>query len=291
MKKYLFLFLIGIWSNGLAQHAEFEKEITNWRQKRLQNLLSETGWLNLAGLYWLKEGPNSIGGSEKNDCVFPTEHSKAFLGNVVLKAGKVFIEKVPKDAGINAKNGKFEGGLIYSDQLEPLVLSHQSLRWFIIKRGEKYAIRLRDLESEYVKNFKGIEHFPIQENWKLKAKFVPTSGKKLRIVDVTGRVYEEDAPGNVVFQVEGKEYALAATQEGNQLFIVFGDKTNKNETYGGGRFVYVDMPNNGNELVIDFNKAFNPPCTFTPFATCPLPVAENKLTIRIPAGEKYTSHY
>ncbi len=291
MKKYILGILLGFCFQTFAQQTELEKENTTWRAKRLQNLLSETGWLNLSGLFWLKEGKNSIGGAATNDCIFPAEHSKPFMGNVVLKSGKVTLENVPKDVQILSKGMKFEGGLVFSEESEALVLSHQSLRWFIIKRGEKYAIRLRDLESEYVKNFKGIDYFPIQASWRLRAKFVPTQGKKLRIIDVTGRAYEEESPGKVVFQVDGKEFALAATKEGNELFIVFGDLTNKQETYGGGRFIYVDLPTSGDEVILDFNKAYNPPCTFTPYATCPLPVAENKLTIQIPAGEKYTAHY
>lgn len=291
MKKIILLIFLGLSGGVFAQETTYNKEIEDWHGKRLKSLQSETGWLNLAGLFWLKEGNNTIGGGEKNDCVFPTEHSNKHLGTIILKSGKVYLENMPKDAQVFSKGVKFEGGLIYSEQSDALVLSHQTLRWFIIKRGDKYAIRLRDLESEYVKNFKGIEHFPTQVSWKLKGKLVPTIGKKLRIVDVTGRVYEEDSPGNVVFAVDGEEYSLAATKEGNELFIVFGDLTNKHETYGGGRFVYVDMPTVGDEVSIDFNKSYNPPCTFTPFATCPLPVAENKLQIRIPAGEKYTAHY
>ncbi len=291
MKRIFLLCFIGFHSILKAQDTSYAKEVETWRAKRLQNLISESGWLNLSGLFWLKEGKNSIGGAATNDCIFPTEHSKPFMGNVVLKLGKVTLENVPKDVQILSKGMKFEGGLVFSEESEALVLSHQSLRWFIIKRGEKYAIRLRDLESEYVKNFKGIDCFPIQESWILRAKFVPTQGKNLRIVDVTGRAYEEESPGKVVFQVNGKEFALAATKEGNELFIVFGDLTNKQETYGGGRFIYVDVPTSDDEVIIDFNKAYNPPCTFTPYATCPLPVAENKLTIRIPAGEKYTAHY
>lgn len=291
MKKYLLIAYVGLCFSLQAQHNSYEKEMELWRTKRLTNLISETGWLNLAGLYWLKEGINTIGGGPTNDCVFPTEHSAAFLGTVILKNGKVYLENVPSGSQLFVSDKEFRGGLIYEDSMDPLVLSHQSLRWFIIKRGDKYAIRLRDFESEYVKNFKGIVNFSIQSKWKLNAKFVPTAGKKLRILDVTGRVYEEESPGKVIFTLNEKEYTLAATKEGDELFIVFGDATNKKETYGGGRFVYVDMPTSGDEVIIDFNKAFNPPCVFTPFATCPLPVAENKLSIEIPAGEKYTSHY
>ena len=287
---FFFAFALLLPSLGFGQSFD-QAGFEIWKAKRLKNLLSETGWLNLAGLYWLKEGNNTIGGADGNDCQFPTEHAAPKMGNVYLDKGKVYLKDVPNNSNISVKGQPFAGGLIFEEGQEAPVMVHQSLRWFIIKRGEKYAIRLRDLESEYVKNFKGIEYFPFQGNLVLKAKFVPTKGRLLKIVDVTGRVYEEESPGKVVFNVAGKEYGLLATQEGDQLFIVFGDTSNKHETYGGGRFIYVDMPKSGNEVVIDFNRSYNPPCTFTPYATCPLPVAENKLPIHILAGEKYTSHY
>lgn len=293
MKRIIISFLalvLFLPSLGFAQNFD-QAGFEIWKAKRLKSLLSETGWLNLAGLYWLKDGNNTIGGADGNDCQFPTEHSEGKLGNIYLEKGKVYLKDVPANATITVKGVPFSGGLIFEEEKESPVLVHQSLRWFIIKRGEKYAIRLRDLESEFVKNFKGIEYFPFQSNLVLKAKFVPTKGRKLKIVDVTGRVYEEESPGKVVFNVAGKEYALLATQEGDQLFIVFGDTSNKHETYGGGRFLYVDMPKNGEEVIMDFNRSYNPPCTFTPYATCPLPIAENKLPIQILAGEKYTSHY
>jgi uncharacterized protein (DUF1684 family) len=167
-----------------------------------------------------------------------------------------------------------------------LVLAHKSLRWFIIKRGEKYALRLRDLEGEYVRNFKGIDYFSIDSSWRIKAKFVPTHGKKLHITDITGRNYLEESPGELHFTIKGKKYTLEAGGTTDEFFIVFGDLTNKKTTYGGGRFLYASAPDKEGNVILDFNKSLNPPCEFTPFATCPLPTKKNRMNLEITAGEK-----
>ena len=270
MKKSLFLCL-----TLLAFTARSQEDYSDFYAKRESSLKSENGWLNLAGLFWLKEGENTIGGAESNDFVFP--HAEASLGKVILKNNQVF----------------YNNQVIYSSDDKSTVISHQSLRWFIIKRGDKYAIRLRDLEGEYLKAFHGIEHFPADSNWKIKAKFIPTVGKKVTIIDITGRSYQEDSPGLLEFQVDGKTYRLEAgpgeTKE--DFFVVFGDATNKTSTYGGGRFLDTKGFNADGTVTLDFNKAYNPPCAFTPFATCPLPTKENKLTLAIPAGEKNAGHH
>ena len=171
------------------------------------------------------------------------------------------------------------------------MLKHNTLRWFVIKRGERYAIRLRDLESPFLKEFHGIETFIVDSKWKLKAKFVPTAGKKIAILDITGQTSQQDSPGVLVFTIAGKEYKLDALTEGEEFFIIFGDKTNKKETYGAGRFVYATKPDAEGYTFLDFNKAYNPPCAFTPYATCPLPPKQNLLPIEIKAGEKNYGHH
>ena len=270
MKKILFLCL-----TMLAFTARSQEDYSAFYAKREASLKSETGWLNLAGLFWLKEGENSIGGAESNDFVFP--HAEASLGKVILQNNQVL----------------YNNEVIYSLDDKFTVISHQSLRWFIIKRGDKFAIRLRDLEGEYLKAFQGIDYFPADSKWKIKAKFIPTVGKKVTIIDITGRSYQEDSPGLLEFQVDGKTYRLEAgpgeTKE--DFFVVFGDATNKTSTYGGGRFLDTKGFNPDGTVTLDFNKAYNPPCAFTPFATCPLPTKENKLTLAIPAGEKNAGHH
>jgi uncharacterized protein len=282
--------LLLVFAFAFEEDNNYETEIKNWHLKRAENLKKEDGWLNLAGLIWLQEGENTIGGDASNSIIFPSNHSDAKLGKVILKDGKVSFVTAEKATVFLGEEAVKQAGLFpYSNK--PVVLKHQSLRWFIIQRGEKFAIRLRDLESPYLKEFKGIETFPIDKNWRIKAKFVPTVGKKIKITDITGRTYEQESPGKLVFNINGKEYSLESTSSGNDLSLVFGDLSNKHESYGGGRFLEVPAPDAEGITYIDFNKAYNPPCAFTPYATCPLPTPENKLSVAIPAGEKrYGNH-
>ena len=170
-----------------------------------------------------------------------------------------------------------------------IVLESSSLRWFIIKRGDKYGIRLRDLESPAVQEFTDIDTYPISTDWCIKAKLeTATNDKKIAITDVLGQTNMQPSPGTLVFSIEGKQYRLDAIDDGDELFIIFKDATSGKETYGAGRFLYAEKPKaNGDGMVIlDFNKAINPPCALTDFATCPLAPRQNWLSIPIPAGEK-----
>ena len=264
---------------GFRVRETYQQEIEAFHQARISSLKSENGWLNLAGLFWLNEGVNTIGGDPKNDFVFPAEHADAFLGQVIKKGERIYY--VTKKDTLQ----------VYPYAEKPVIVAHQTLRWFVIKRGEKFAIRLRDLEGEYIKGFKGIAHFQTDSAWRIQGKFIPTKGRKITIIDITGRSYQEESPGKVEFKLQGKTFALEAIQEGQELFIVFGDQTNKVETYGAGRFIYTKLPDSNGHVIIDFNKAFNPPCAFTPFATCPLPTPANKLQVAIRAGELFSGHH
>ncbi|MDJ1486263.1 DUF1684 domain-containing protein [Cytophagaceae bacterium YF14B1] len=288
-KSYLPFVLLSLILVSFKGEAPYEAEIKEWHQKRIESLKKEDGWLNLAGLYWLEEGENTFGGDASNAIVFPKDRSNAFLGKFILKEGKVTLI-ANKDAQI------FEGEQPVSEQQifpseSPKVLKHKSLRWFVIQRGNKYAVRLRDLESPALKNFKGINTYPVDQKWKLKARFVPTVGKKISIVDITGRTYEQESPGQLVFTVQGKEYTLDAVGTKERLHFIFADKTNGDETYGGGRFLDAPGPDADGYTWLDFNKAYNPPCAFSPYATCPTPPKQNRLTASILAGEKtYGDH-
>jgi len=283
MRNLIFLLLL-ISFASFSQGSEYEKEIAAFRKIRIDSLQHENGYLNLSGLFWLKEGENTMGADLKNDFNFPAEHSDSFLGTVILNKGVVTFKS-------NQANQVFSLGqpvsemIIFQDK-KVVVLEHKSLRWFIIKRGEKFAIRLRDLEGEYVRNFKGIDYFPIDSSWRIIAKFVPTKGKQLRITDITGRTFLEDSPGVLHFTKGGKKFTLEAGGTMDEFFIVFGDLTNKKSTYGGGRFLYANAPDKDGNVILDFNKSLNPPCEFTPFATCPLPTKENKMNVEVEAGEK-----
>ncbi len=278
MTRILIIALLSLTALGFRSEDNYSLEIDAFRKVRIESLKSENGWLNLAGLFWLKEGINTFGGSEKNDFVFPSDHSDEFLGQLLLKNGQVYYQTVSDTM------------LVYRDEIKAPVISHRSLRWFIIKRGDKYAVRLRDLEGEYLKAFKGIDCFPTDKKYRIVADFIPTKGKMMTIIDVTGRSYQLESPGMLRFTIGKKTYQLETSQEGDNLFIVFDDLTNKKQTYGAGRFIDTALPDANGKVVIDFNKAYNPPCAFTPFATCPLPTPANKLAVEIRAGEQFHGH-
>nr|WP_295922302.1 DUF1684 domain-containing protein [uncultured Dyadobacter sp.] len=266
----------------------YENEIRQWHEKRVESLKAESGWLNLAGLYWLKEGTNTFGSAEENDILFPVEKSRAFLGEIVLEKDKITLKAKPDAQIFNGDQPVTE--LDISPVGKPVTLKHGPLRWFVIKRGEKYAIRLRDLESEFLKGFTGIERYPVQEKWRVKAQFVPTEGRTVSITDITGRTDDQVSPGKLVFNIAGKEYSLDAVGKPENLFLIFADQTNKRDTYGSGRFLYSSVEADGTAW-LDFNKAINPPCAFSPYATCPLPPKQNKLALAVIAGEKrYGDH-
>ena len=277
-----FVFLVSF--AAFSQQNPYEKEIATFRQIRIDSLKHENGYLNLSGLFWLKEGGNTIGADPKNDFNFPAEHSDSFLGKIVLNNGVVRFKS--SQANQVFSSGQAVTEMIIFQDKKVVVLEHKSLRWFIIKRGEKYALRLRDLDGEYVRNFKGITYFPLDPSWRITAKFVPTKGKQLRITDITGRTFLEDSPGVLHFTKGGKKFTLEAGGTMDEFFIVFGDLTNKKSTYGGGRFLYANAPDKDGNVILDFNKSLNPPCEFTPFATCPLPTKENKMNVEVEAGEK-----
>jgi uncharacterized protein len=284
--RYLIFYFLLVSYLSFSQASGYEKEVATFRNIRIDSLKHENGYLNLSGLFWLKEGENTIGSDQKNDFIFPAEHSDSFLGKIILNNGVVTFKS--NDANQVLLSGRPVNKMIVYQDKKAVILEHKSLRWFIIKRGEKYALRLRDLDGEYVRSFKGISYFPLDSSWRITAKFVPTRGKKLHITDITGRTYLEDSPGELHFTFKGKKYKLEAGGTIDEFFIVFGDLTNKKTTYGGGRFLYANRPDKEGNVQLDFNKSLNPPCAFTPFATCPLPTKQNKLNLEVIAGEMST---
>ncbi len=270
----------------------YKNEIEQWHQNRVKALKSETGWLNITGLFWLKEGENTFGSGNENNIVFPKGKADEKLGAFILKGSTVSLA-VSSNAIVQAHNKLFVSGIIFDEKMEtPVILSHKNLKLFIIKRGNKYGVRLRDLESEALKNFTNIDRFDVNQKWKITAVYeAPKQDQTIPVKDVIGLTTETPFGGTLHFEIDGKKFQLEATLEGNELFIVFADETTGNETYGGGRFLYAVKPSEGNTVVLDFNKAYNPPCCFTDFATCPLPQAGNKLAIAVSAGEKTYGHH
>ena len=268
---------------------EYITDIEQWHQKRIERLKNENGWLTLVGLYWLKEGVNSFGSDKNNDIVFP-ENAPQSIGKIILKDSVITL-KVKK--GVNVIN---EGQPINEIKLEhdltgnPSILDLGSLRWYIIKRGDRYGIRLRDINAPLRNEFDGIERFPVNEDWEITASFEAYDPPKvISLPTQIGTVEEEPSPGAVVFEKDGQTYRIDAVDTGKRLWLIFADETSGKETYGAARYLYIDKPDSTGKTIVDFNLAYNPPCVFTKYATCSFPPKQNFLKLKITAGEKMWS--
>ncbi|HQR45022.1 MAG TPA: DUF1684 domain-containing protein [Thermoanaerobaculia bacterium] len=274
--------------------AAYKAEIDAFRQQREASLRSETGWLTLVGLSWLEEGDNSVGSAPKSRVLLPKGKAPEKLGSIRLEKGTATFTAAP-GADI-AEGGKPAAKVVLKpDAPGPAtVLTHGSLSFFAIKRGSRFAVRVRDRDAASLKGFNGVPSYPADPAWRFVARFEKYQpAKKVEVPNVLGAPEMQDSPGAVVFTKDGKSWRLEALVGGarGELFLVFGDQTNAKETYGGGRFLHTPPPAADGTVVVDFNKAVNPPCAFTPYATCPLPPASNKLALSVTAGEKsYGKH-
>jgi uncharacterized protein (DUF1684 family) len=263
--------------------------VEQWRTQREDSLTSDTGWLTLAGLFWLKPGENTFGRDPSNMITLNNAALADSAGSFILNGNSVRFVAIP-GSHITYKGETVATLNLVSDaSADPTVLESGRLQFFVIERAGNFGIRIRDLDNPRRKAFRGIDYFPVNPAWVLIGRFVPYAPHHhTRIVNILGMEQEMDCPGAVVFSKDGKTWRLDAVLENpqdDQLFIMFADGTSSHETYGGGRFLYAPLPHEG-KTVLDFNKAHNPPCAFNDFATCPLPPYQNRLTLRIDAGEK-----
>jgi uncharacterized protein len=257
-----------------------------WQESRLERLKSERGWLNLAGLFWLVEGENSFGSDPSNTIVFPQDFP--LNGGSLLLSDSTVTLTADTAAEIRAGGEKVTQAVLKSDQQEnTTTLETGSYRWFIIRRGDRFGIRLRDLKHPRIGLLDSIPSYPFGKKWVVAAELVMFDS--VRTIEVPtvidGFTEQYRAPGELVFRMNGRKHTLLPFTSGNGYFLIFGDATNGLETYGGGRFLYTDMVED-DKVIIDFNRAYNPPCAFSPFATCPLPPPENLLDLDVKAGEK-----
>ena len=257
--------------------ANYTDEIHAWQQHRIEGLKKPDSWLTLVGLFWLKPGANTVGSADGNDFVLPKGSAPAHIGTLHLDAGKVTLTAPGREPKV----------LSY-DELKPTVITANSVSFFVIKRGDQYAVRAKDRESPVLKNFAGLEFFPVNADLRFHAAFTPDD-KKVPILNVLGETEMQESPGVVRFTYRGHEYSLRPVFEesakGKTLFFLFADATNRVNTYQAGRMLNTALPENG-KVDLDFNRSYNPPCTFTPYATCPLPPKENRLAFAVEAGEK-----
>ena len=276
-------------SGANADPAAERASIEAWRADRARRLTSDTGWLTLAGLFWLKEGENSFGRAKSNALVLDSPSLPDTAGTFLLRDHRVRF--------VAAAGGKVthDGQAVSSLDLvpdtagEPTVLASGSLRFFVIERAGNLGVRVRDLENPHRRDFGGLSYFPVSTEWVFDARFEPyVPAHHLKIVNILSMEEEAVSPGAVVFSKNGREWRLDTVLESpgdKELFIMFADETSGHETYGAGRFLYIPLPE-AQRAQLDFNKAYNPPCALNDFATCPLPPPQNRLKLRIDAGEK-----
>jgi len=284
------LILLSCASTPPQPNLNYENGIRDWHQDRINRLKQPDSWLSLAGLFWLDEGENSFGSASDNDVVFPGEMTPEYLGSFQRQGDSIWVETVENE--VITHNGLLITGrvLMTSDsEGEPAILALGTLSWYIIKRGEKYGVRLKDSKNHNLLSFTGIERYPVNESWLVNTILIPhPEPTTIPIPNVLGQINDSPSPGILVFTIAGTEYRLEpiASPEDKTYFIIFADETSGMETYGAGRFLVADAADEDGMTILDFNKAYNPPCAFSEFATCPLPPAQNVLSIKIEAGEK-----
>lgn len=268
-----------------ATGADYVAEIETYREGRVERL--KTSWLTVAGLFWLEPGDNPFGTDPRNAIVFPEGSSLDFAGAFVYEGGMVTL--IPaKGAGMTIEGQPVDTSVELNSGEDTQEISLGRLTFFVIERGGRHAIRLRDPESPAVSGFGGIDFYPIDESWVLEGRIVPyDEPRTLSVETVIGLDAEMTSVGRVEFEFDGSVHSLEASKsspDADELFLIFKDETTGTETYGAGRYLYA--PLDGGHAHIDFNKAYNPPCAFTPYATCPLPPKGNTLQVAIEAGER-----
>ena len=284
----LLLFISGCGSSDpiITDEAAYVESIEKWQHQRVERLKSNNGWLNLAGLFWLEEGENSFGSDPSNQVIFP-EKADAFSGSLILNEGEVFMQvNEGTKIGIGDSLVK-EADLIHDHAENTTHLLQGDLAWYIIKRAERYGIRMRDYKHPRINQLDHIPSYPIQTDYVVEATLELFDEPRTMVVatPVEGFTESYECPGELHFKIKNEELVLFPFTSGKGYFLVIADETTGMDTYGAGRFMY-SMPDSTGRIILDFNKAYNPPCAFSPFATCPMPPRENFLPIAIEAGEK-----
>jgi uncharacterized protein (DUF1684 family) len=272
---------------------DHEASIDEYRQSREQRLRDPNGWLTLIGLHWLSPGENPIGSDDSLAIVLPADASPPLAGAFSLEDGVVRFLAEP---GVEVA---LDGGPLperplrddSSDEMDVIALGR--LRMNLIHRGDRIGLRVKDPQSKIRTAFAGLDYFPLDGRFRVTARLERFSeAEPVEVPTVAGTPAEMLIPGRLRFEIDGTSYTLdplISTVEQTELFLIFRDETSGTETYGAGRYLYVTLE--GDEAVIDFNRAYNPPCAFTRYATCPLPPRSNRLAVAIRAGEKaYVGH-
>ena len=291
--KYTFLplFLLVLLSGcgGEETTVEYMAEVDHWHAARIERLKSDTGWLTLVGLHPLKPGVNSVGTGADADIIMPAG-APYWLGTLAVMPDEIVFSVHP-DATVELY-GEESAGRLSTTTLAtdkegpPTVLTAGSLQFYVIDRDGNLFLRVKDRESPVLQSFTGIDRYPVDVRWRLTAR-LESGPATVSVPNVLGHASTSPSPGILVFEIDGTEHRLTPTGEpGQAMFLVFGDASNGQGTYPGGRFLAVEPPAADGTVIIDFNRAYNPPCVFTEYATCPLPSPANTLSVAVEAGEK-----
>jgi uncharacterized protein (DUF1684 family) len=273
---------------GTATAADdaYRAEIIDWREKRAARLTAPEGWLALVGLHWLSAGTQTVGSAPGNDVILAVGPER--LGTVTLADGVVTLRLAEGAAARIGDSDARSAALAPDSSGAPTLVRIGDASFSVIQRGDKFGLRVRDPNAKTRSSFAGIDQFEIDPAWRFEARFeAHPPGRTIDIVNVLDQLEPMKNPGVVVFEKDGKEYRLEALDDtgDGQLFLIFADRTNGKLTYGPGRFLYAPAPVDG-KTIVDFNRAYNPPCAFTPYSTCPLPPPENRLDLVVGVGEK-----
>jgi len=279
----ILVFSVALIASG---QTSFSADTQKWREQHETEIKAEDGWLTVSGLFWLKEGTTTIGTGEKSNIVLPARSAPVTVGSLELKNGVVRLRV--SDGVVVQVNDKpvQEYVMTFETDKPPDQFKVGSLKLGVIKRGNRYGLRVRDKNSPARLRFKGLKWFPARENYRIIATFTAyDEPKEIRIMNVLGDELKLKTPGLLTFTLNGQKFELRPViEDEKKLFIIFRDLTAGKTTYPAGRFLYADLPKDG-KVVLDFNRAENPPCAFTEFATCPLPPRQNFMNTAINAGE------
>jgi uncharacterized protein (DUF1684 family) len=288
---HIYCFSFAIWLTASAADRAYLQEIQKWREGYEADLKLDNSWLALAGLFWLKDGENRFGSWSANSIVLPAGSAPEAAGTFLFHEGKTTLAPgrgVPlmlNGEPVRAKT------LVKPDSSgNPDRVTLGPLSMIVIQRGVRYGIRLWDNRSPARREFRGTQWFPVKESYRVAARFHPyPQPQVIPILNILGDTEPNPSPGFATFTMHGKPCRLEPVLENNQLFFLFQDATSGKQTYPAGRFLYSDLPKDG-KVVLDFNKAHNPPCAFTSYATCPLPPRQNHLPVAVEAGERNHEH-
>jgi len=270
---------------------DYEKSITKWRQELDSNLRRENGWLALAGLFWLRKGTNLIGSDPESDILLP-QRAPARLGTFNFDGDNVTLN-VDSDLQVEVNGVAARSALLDADQEEmPSYITFGEMRMVVVRRSKGVGIRLWDNTRKERRTFPGRKWYPVKKELRVPATYTRYETPRIvKMPDILGAIHDEPMHGFASFQLNGKKYELIAEElPDGGLYVPFMDLTNSKSTFPSGRFQYTDLHENG-KVVIDFNKAYNPPCAFTKYATCTFPPQENRLNVAIEAGELYSGDH